>query len=76
MRARGDGQVVHEAVQELVHRTLVERLEEHGRNGRAARRPFGATISELRSGAAEDEDRMLGGPGQQVLDEVEQPLVG
>ena len=53
-----------------------ERLERESGPARNADRPVRAALAELRPREGTDEDRMIGRPVEQLLDEVEQSVVG
>ena len=66
----------HEAVEELSHRLVGERLEEERGEVSLAGAPGGTPFLELGAGEGDDEQRIVPRPLEQVLDEVEQARVG
>ena len=73
-RPRLRGQSSHEPVEQLTDGLVGERLEvDHGRAAAAAG-PSVPELGKLRPREGEDEDRVLGRPLEQVVDEVEQAL--
>ncbi len=74
LRARA-GSSATRLLQELAHGLGGERLEAQRGPGGHAGRPFRAALGELGPRERADEDRVIGGPVEQLLDEVEQAVV-
>jgi hypothetical protein len=72
----GRGQPRNEPAEELDHCPLGERLQVDGRESAPARAPGGPPLRQLRPRERHYEDRVAARPLEQVLDEVEQALVG
>ena len=66
----------HQAVQQLRHLGRDQRLEVDARHAAHRAAPVRPPLEQLRSSERHDEDGRRAGPGQQVLHEVEQALVG
>ena len=68
-------QARHEAVQQLAHGVLAQRLEVHRREAAPRRAPARALVEQLRPRERQDEDRELARPLDEVVDEVERARV-
>ena len=66
----------NEAAQELVHGRGRERLEVDRGEASLSGTPGRATFEQLRPREGDDEQRVVAGPVEQVLDEIEQAFVG
>ena len=65
-----------EAVEELLDLVRRERVEEERGEVATSRAPGRAPLGQLRARERQDEDRVGARPVEQILDEVEQPVVG
>src|SRR5262249_4262733 len=74
--ARGIRHTRDEPGEQLLHRGPRQRLEVDRGERALARAPGRAAVDELGAGQRDDEHRMVPRPLEQVLDEVEQALVG
>jgi hypothetical protein len=73
---RGLGEAGDEPLEEAAHRLGVERLERQRREGAGRRTPPGSPLQQLGASQRHDEDRRAVGPGEEMLDEVQEPAVG
>ena len=62
--------------EELAHRGLGERIEPHRDRAAPIRAPARSAFEQLRAGEGDHEDRVAPAPVEEVLDEVEQAVVG
>ena len=70
------GQAADEPAEERAHVLVGQRLEVDRRGAADRRAPAGSPIEQIGARLGKDEDRRRPRPGQEVLDEVEQALVG
>ena len=65
-----------QAAEQLEHLGIGQRLEAERREAALAGSPGRAALEKLGPGEGDDVDRLAAGPGQEILDEVEEPLIG